>query len=116
VALALAPISSTVFGNRRVAIYEATFDASYPAGGESLRPQDVGLRSIEFVMGSLGTYSNQDGTIACNVFFDYAASKLRVAVNGLAAPVSIPSQSPLYEVVANEDLDGLAARILVVGR
>lgn len=37
---------TNVYGNRRVTTSTVTFDASYPTGGESLTPAQVGLKKI----------------------------------------------------------------------
>jgi len=36
----------SVFGNKSVSFFDVAFDSSYPAGGESLTPADIGLLEI----------------------------------------------------------------------
>jgi hypothetical protein len=46
----------TVFGNKRVVVLTTLFDSSYPRGGESLTPGDLGMDSIDMML-----ISPQDG-------------------------------------------------------
>jgi hypothetical protein len=39
----------SVFGTKRVVFCDIAFDASYPTGGESLTPSDLGLSEAKFV-------------------------------------------------------------------
>ena len=110
-ALTLSPVSgaSTVWGNKRVRVYDVTFDSSYPTGGESLTASDVKLKKIEFVLGS--QVKNSDGTSAHSVVYDYTNSKLVAhQFDGSAAGV----QS--FEEVANTaDLSTFSGRLAFIG-
>ena len=48
-ALTLTKISGASFtiSNKKLRVYDVTFDSSYPTGGESLTAADVGLKKIE---------------------------------------------------------------------
>lgn len=38
-----------VSGDRREAIFDVTFDNSYPTGGEAITPRDFGLTSLDYI-------------------------------------------------------------------
>lgn len=40
----------TVFGNKRTVVFTTAFDSSYPRGGESLTPQNLGLDVIDHML------------------------------------------------------------------
>lgn len=71
--------ADTVWGNKRVKVREIEFDSSYPTGGESLTPADVGLTVIEQVLPH-GPASNSDGTegtLGVPVRYDHSTQKLQ---------------------------------------
>ena len=49
-ALTFTKREQTVLGNKRVHIYDVTFDNSYPAGGEVVTPGNFGLNSFDMVV------------------------------------------------------------------
>ena len=62
--------ASTVFGNKRVRVYDLTFSSNYATGGETVNASDVGLKKIEHVQvsgqvaaGSTPTSGNPIGVI-----------------------------------------------------
>jgi len=59
----------TVFGNKRVVVLTTAFDSSYPRGGESLTPSDLGMDSIDMML-----ISPQDGY---SFEFDYDNNLLK---------------------------------------
>lgn len=68
--------TSTIFGNKRVRVYDVTFDSSYPTGGEPLAASALGLRKIQF---AICTVKAVGGTVnVANVHYDRANSKLLV--------------------------------------
>ena len=87
-------------------VVDVTLDASYPAGGYALTPQQLGLGlngQIVFVDG------NASKTGGWEVGWDYTNSKLQVfdssgAVNGA-----------MHEVAAATVLTGVVVRLLVKG-
>lgn len=48
-ALTITEVVRSATRNRRMVIADVTFDSSYPTGGESLTPADLGLPAIEFI-------------------------------------------------------------------
>lgn len=72
-ALTLSKVDAWVSGNKKVRVYDITFDSSYPAGGEPLTASDVGLKKI--IYASHGTARNAT-TGALPVTYDYTNSKL----------------------------------------
>lgn len=48
-ALTLANLSYSVAGNKRRTTGRITFDSSYPTGGESLTPGQLGMFSIDYL-------------------------------------------------------------------
>ncbi len=63
----------TVIGNKRLVISEATFDSSYPTGGESCTPADLGLNTIESLV-VLGA----SGVAAAGRFFQWDATNKKI--------------------------------------
>lgn len=59
----------TVFGTKRVVFCDIAFDASYPTGGESLTPSDLGLSEAKFV-----SIAGKSGYI---FEYDYTNEKLK---------------------------------------
>ena len=109
-ALTLSPVSRTNFGDKRVRVYDVTFDSSYPTGGESLTPADVGLKIIHTVQGSPAR--NADGPLAHPIVYDYANSKLLAhQFDGSAL-----STQAFEEVAAGADLSAFSTRLMIVGK
>ena len=100
--LTLTKLRRTVVGNMRLAIYQVTFDNSYPTGGEALTAADLGLSSIEIMKtdGGDGGYVPQ---------FDYANNKMLMFEAGADG-------AALDEVTATTDLSSVSFRIEVTGR
>lgn len=98
----------TVFGNRKVVFAKVTFDSSYPTGGESLVPSDLGLKSIDFI--SDQTAAADAGTTAIVTKYDYTNQKLQ-AFWGNAGTASV-----LPEVTGTTDLQTYISRHVVIGR
>ncbi len=71
-AVAAVPVknASTVFGNKRIRVYDLNFTGNYATGGETVTASSVGLRKIDFVNvqghvaeGSTPTLRHAAGTI-----------------------------------------------------
>lgn len=109
-ALTLSNVSTanTVWGNKRVRVYDITFDASYLDDGESLTPADVGLKVIEQAFGDTVFIDagNDNGIV---VRYDRAEEKL-VAVWGNAGTASV-----MPEVTATTDISAYSGRLTFVG-
>jgi hypothetical protein len=76
VAISASRVAATTFGNKRVRVYDVTFDSSYPTGGEPLAASDVGLRKIDWAFCNVKAVG---GTVnVANVYFDRANNKLKV--------------------------------------
>lgn len=113
-ALSLTPVkeANTVFGNKRVRVFDVEFDDSYPTGGESLTPEDVGLRKIDQVLGSVAVSSSDAAAVA--VAYDFSNEKLQAFQQedpGDAGGAAIP----LPEVGSTDDLEGFTARLTFIG-
>lgn len=63
----------SVFGTKRVAFCDVAFDSSYPTGGESLTPSDVGL--------SAATHVQILGKNGYTFEYDYTNEKVKAFVN-----------------------------------
>lgn len=108
-ALTITSVKKSVWGDRRVHIATITFDASYPAGGESLTAADLGFsHSLEAVFCE-GLAAKNDETLAVGVKYDYTASKL-VAYETAAA-----AEGPLAQVDDTESLASYEVRVLAIG-
>lgn len=101
--LTLSKVRSTIIGNMRLKIYDVTFDNSYPTGGESLTPADLGLNHIEAIIAEGGAY---------NFGYDYTNEKLKAFYGNNDAA----SDGPLVEVANATDLSSVSTRIVVIGR
>jgi len=56
--LAITNKDYTVFGNKRVAMFDMAFDTSYPDGGETLAPNTVGLEEVfQATINNMGGYT-----------------------------------------------------------
>ena len=65
-----------VEGNRRVTCADVTLDNSYPTGGESVTPAQLGLETIEFAIINVKSVG---GTVnVANAYFDRANNKIKV--------------------------------------
>ena len=89
---------------RRVEQVEATFDASYTAGGESITPADVDLGSIESA--SIDSGASPGGYVPR--FDPETNSVLMFEENATAGP--------LAEVAGGSDLSGETVRLTIRGR
>lgn len=107
-ALALTQVGRrTVFGDRRVVIFDITFDSSFLDEGESLTADDCGLTYIDFVHANPAQDLASTDT-AYVIGYDYTNSKLTAWNSGTA-------DAGLNEG-EGEDLSGFTCRIMVVGR
>jgi hypothetical protein len=87
--------ASTVFGNKRVRVYDLAFSGSYSTGGESVTAEDVGLKKIEQAIPH-GNASETDETGAWITNVDYqtdGASVKVVLFEGAGAGI-VPTQKP----------------------
>jgi hypothetical protein len=105
-ALTLTPVErKTVFGDRRVAIFDVTFDSAYADDGEALTAAMCGLQRIDFVHCSAIVAADfNTGYIATWV----PSSAKLVVLNGGT------TDAPLEEAGA-DDLSTFSCRIMVVG-
>jgi hypothetical protein len=111
VALALtnanAQTNRDVFGRQNVVTKIVTFDASYPTGGESLTPADLGLAQIDILLVSVVSEGVHAGAV---VQYDYTAKKLKVFVEEAVAAGGV-----LLEIANATDLSALKVRVLAIG-
>lgn len=73
--LTLANITKMSTGNKHLVAVDVTFDSSYPTGGESLTPADLGLLNIDFALVDVGAAAA--GTSGVVVKYDRTNSKLQ---------------------------------------
>lgn len=98
--------SEDVFGRHKVRLVTVTFDSSYPTGGESFVPADVGLAEFTFVSASV----DADGYV---VNYDYTNEKF--VVFGVEQDADAATTEPLDEEDDTADLSGLVVRVLAIG-
>lgn len=70
-------------GADRVTVTDVVFDSSYPTGGESLTPSDLGLSTVDFAIATVKVAGTGSVT---NVRYDAANQKL--LAYGAAAQIS----------------------------
>lgn len=87
-------------------IVDVTLDASYPAGGYALTPQQLGFGLNGSILMVLGAASKTAGWDAA---WDYTNGKLQVFDGSGAANVA------MHEVAAATVLTGVVVRLLVKG-
>jgi hypothetical protein len=108
-ALTLSKVDAYVEGNKRVRVYDVTFDSSYATGGESLLASDVGLKKVINVPDALA--KNSTGTSGVPVVYDYANSKLQAyRYDGSSA-----GKAFLEEVANAVDLSTFTVRLTFIG-
>lgn len=101
--------ADTVFGNKKVKVRDITFDNSYATGGLSLKPSDVRLSAIHFVLGAVA--KNAAGTSSVPVVYDYTNQKLQAfRYDGASA-----GKAFLEEVAAAVDLSTFTVRLTFIG-
>lgn len=92
-ALTLTRIRGTIVGSKRVSVYDVDFDASYPAGGESLTAANLGLHAIDLVLAS------PDSGLLFQ--YDYANSKLLAYEQGFTTGSTAAADSTSGALVEN---------------
>lgn len=109
-ALSNSRVTRTTIGNKKLAVYDVTFDSSYPTGGESLTASDLALKKIESVSCDGGA-KNSAGTSLVPVRYDYTNSKLQAyRYDGASA-----GKAFLEEVANTVDLSAFTVRLTVIG-
>lgn len=106
--LSLVSGASTVVSNKKMKVYDVTFDSSYATAGESLTAADVKLKKIEQLIVH-GPAAAAAGTDAVFPKYDYTNSKLQ-AFWGNAGTASVAP-----EVTSTTDLSTYICRITVIG-
>jgi hypothetical protein len=93
-ALSIAKVAGAdhVEGNKKVKVRTITFDNSYPTGGESLTPNDVGLKTIDTVQGGVAP-ATSGGATARTVAYDHTNQKLLVYTTASAEAANASDQS-----------------------
>jgi hypothetical protein len=109
-ALSLTKVTKTTFGNKRIAVYDVTFDSSYATGGESLAASDLGLKVVEQLVTDGGA-KNSSGTSLVPVRYDYTNAKLQAyRYDGASA-----GKAFLEEVASAVDLSTFTVRVTAIG-
>lgn len=81
-ALTVTPVKVWVNGDRKEAIYDITFDSSYPTGGEALTAATLGLADeLNYVSDAVAW----NGTLAVLTKYDYVNSTLLAFKSNTAA-------------------------------
>jgi hypothetical protein len=77
-ALTLTPVSGGNYAeaNKRVRVFDITFDSSYVTGGEPLTPANVGLKKIEQAIPHGLARGGASDVEAVGVSYDYTNQKL----------------------------------------
>jgi hypothetical protein len=96
----------TVFGDRRVVIFDVTFDNSFTDEGEVLTAATCGLQSIDHVVAG-PAYDLTTTDTAYVIGYDHTNSKL-IAFNSGTADAGLNEGDA-------EDLSGFTCRIMVIG-
>lgn len=84
----------------KAVVADVTFDATYPAGGESLTAADLGFTSLEALLASESTGTHM-------VVYDYTNSKLRLFDTPGTEEVTADQSSTVVRVFAVGDNVGV---------
>lgn len=103
-ALSFSEVVKTTLGHKRLVVTKATFDSSYPTGGEALAAADIGLQEINAIFAELG----DTGYV---IRHDKTNGKL-MAYYG---DNNNASDGPLIEVPNATNLSTLDVHLLVIG-
>lgn len=101
------PQSGDVWGRQKTRIVTVTFDSSYPTGGESFTPADVGLSEFTAV------FFSPDSAPAYVFAYDYTAQK--ILVFGVEQDADAAVTEPLDQENDTADLSTVQIRVLCVG-
>lgn len=96
-----------IWGRQKVRIATVTFDSSYPTGGESFTPADVGLSEFNLVLVS------PDSSPAYQFAYDYTNKK--ILVFGVQQDADAAVTDPFDEEDNTVDLTSVTVRVLCVG-
>lgn len=107
-ALTLSKVDAWVEGNKRVRVYDVTFDSSYVTAGESLTAADIGLKKITEA-NIHGPFKTSSGTTGVFPTYDYTNSKL-ICFWGNAGTASVAP-----EVTSTTDLSTFSGRMTFKG-
>lgn len=98
-----------VFGRHKVRIVTVTFDSSYPTGGESFTPANVGLAQIDYVGIS------PDAAVLPGYVVQYDYTDEVLIVFGVEQDADAATTDQLDEEDDTTDLSTLVVRLLVIG-
>lgn len=101
------PQSGDVWGRQKTRIVTVTFDSSYPTGGESFTPANVGLASFTAV------FFSPDSSPAYQFAYDYTNQK--ILVFGVQQDADAAVTDPFDEEDDTADLSTVTIRVLCVG-
>lgn len=93
----------TVLGNQRVTFSTVTMDSSYPTGGESVTPAQLGLDSVSNAITNIKSIGSTTGNVAYTVY-DISNEKVVVYDEGHA------------QVTSADDLSSLVVNITAFGK
>ena len=91
-ALTLDNFKRTVFGNKRIAMCDCDFDASYPTGGEALTPENLGMVDLDFII-----IEPRSGYVFT---FDYTNEKVIAYVTGSADGAVLSEEGNITDMSA----------------
>jgi hypothetical protein len=103
------------FGDVTAAVFDLTFDASYPSKGYPFTPQMVGFHYGTVIVTSGGAVvrNSAQGTTSYEVVYDDVAQTVRVF--GAQVTTAGSTVYAFVEVPAATSLSGQIVRVLVIG-
>lgn len=96
-------LDKTVMGNKRVTTADVVFDSSYPTGGESVTPAQLGLSAVHVANATISVPDDAIGTTAAK----YVVSTGKIMV--------YDDDDTPAEVASTADLAGLTVRLQAFG-
>jgi hypothetical protein len=89
-------------GNKNIAIYDITFDSSYPTGGEALVPSDIGFDIIDYFTATSDT--------GYHFMYNYSTT-----LEAWWADNNASSDTALVEVANTTNLSAVVVRTMFIG-
>ncbi len=116
-AVAAVPVknASTVFGNKRIKVYDLNFSGSYATGGETVTASSVGLRKIDFVNVQGHVAEGSTPTTGNNVAVAISATGTSAAVRLYELGGGGLAGDPLQEKGAEAYITGQTCRAQFIG-
>lgn len=107
-ALTVAVTRRVVAGDQNIVTGTIAFDSSYPTGGESFTPADIGLRTVDLML-------LQPGAIGLTYSYDYTNNKVQAFAQGVLVGAAGAVAMDDFPVTAGPGVTGSTSVSLATG-